>query len=178
MLYADRYCQVAGKADFLQLIGCRRLNVRNKRSADITSKYHLLIDEVRLRIVRQFNIRRLEDPAVIRSLVEDLGARTTDFPGNGSLEEQWTTIKNAIIETSDINLGKLRTQRKEWITDAFWRKIEERIEANAAIERARTRVAKRESRQQYSTRAWMDSMASEGKEKAAKTGDFRLLYDS
>lgn len=124
-----------------------------------------------------------------RSFVEELETRAADVPEGGSVEEQWTAIKNAFIETSANNLGELRTQRKEWITDETWRKIEERREAKAAIERARTRAAKYESRQRYSAlekevkrccrrdkRAWVDSLADEG-EKAAATGDIRLLYD-
>lgn len=175
------------------------LDVRNKRSADIASDHHLLIGEVRLRIARirrqeervgrRFNTRRLEDATVKRSFVEELETRAANISEGGSVEEQWTAIKNAFITTSENNLGELRTRRKQWITDETWRKIEERREAKAAIERAKTRGAKALSRQRYSAlerevkrscrrdkRAWADSLADEG-EKAAATGDIRLLYD-
>ncbi|XP_058456753.1 craniofacial development protein 2-like [Malaya genurostris] len=175
------------------------LDVRNKRSADIASDHHLLIGEIRLRIARvmrqeerlgrRFNTRRLEDPAVKRSFVEELKTRAAGIPEGGSVEEQFMAFKNAFTETCQNNLGELRARRKEWITDDTWQKIEERRDAKAAIDRARTREAKRQARQKYSAlskevkrscrrdkRAWVDSLADEG-EKAATTGDIRLLHD-
>ncbi|XP_058811188.1 uncharacterized protein LOC131676078 [Topomyia yanbarensis] len=120
------------------------LDVRNNRSADIAYDHHLLIGEIRLRIARIYrqeekigrrvNTRRLEDAA------------------------------NAFIATGENNLGELRNQRKQWITDDTWKKIEE----------AKTRGAKSAARQCYSAlekevkhscrqdkRAWADSLADE-----------------
>ena len=92
------------------------LDVRNKRSADIASDYHLIIAEVRLRVVRvqrreekvgcRYDVRRMQNPEVKRTFVEQLQARATDMPSGGSVEEQWTVIKNAFITTSDEILGK------------------------------------------------------------------------
>ena len=175
------------------------LDVRNKRSADIASDHHLLIGEVRLRVARvqrreerqgrRFNTRRLGDPAVKRSFVEELGTRAADVPNGGSVEDQWTAVKNAFIAASENNLGELRTRRKDWISDDTWRKIGERRDAKAAKERARTRSAKETARQQYSAldlevkrscrrdkRAWADSLADEG-ERAAASGNLSILYD-
>ncbi|XP_058444316.1 craniofacial development protein 2-like [Malaya genurostris] len=110
------------------------LDVRNKRSADIASDHHLLIGEIRLRIARvmrqeerlgrRFDTCRLEDPAVKRSLVEELETRAAGIPEGGSVEEQRTAFKNAFTETCQNNLGELCARRKEWITDDTWRKIE------------------------------------------------------
>ncbi|XP_058444101.1 craniofacial development protein 2-like [Malaya genurostris] len=126
------------------------LDVRNKRSVNIASDHHLLIGEIRLRIARvmrqeerlgrRFKTRRLEDPAVKRSFVEEPETRAAGIPEGGSVEEQWTAFKNARSLCQN-NLGELRARRKEWITDDTWRKIEERRDAKAAIERARTREA-------------------------------------
>ncbi|XP_058817284.1 uncharacterized protein LOC131680587 [Topomyia yanbarensis] len=134
------------------------LDVRNKRSADIASDH--LIGEIRLRIARihrqeekigrRFNTRRLEDAAVRRSFVEELKNHVADIPEGGRVEDQWTAIKNTFIATGENNLGKLRTQRKQWITDDTWKKIEERWDAKAAIERAKTRGAKAAAPQRYS----------------------------
>ncbi|XP_062542189.1 uncharacterized protein LOC134210177 [Armigeres subalbatus] len=134
-------------------------DVRNKRSTHIASDHHLLIGEIRLRIARiqrqaetlerRFNTRRLEDLAVKRSLIQEIETGATDIPEGGSVEEQWMANKDPFIETSENNLSELRNQRKEWIADTTWRKIKERREAKAAIERARTSVAKYESCQRY-----------------------------
>ena len=175
------------------------LDVRNKRSADIASDHHLVIAEVRLRVARvqrreekvgcRYDVRRLQNPEVKRAFVEQLQARATDMPSGGSVEEQWTVIKDAFITTSDETLGKARSERREWISDGTWRMIDERREAKASIERARTRAAKTVARQKYAElergvkqacrrdkRAWTNSLAEEG-ETAAANGDIRLLYD-
>ncbi|XP_058816287.1 uncharacterized protein LOC131679564 [Topomyia yanbarensis] len=123
------------------------------------------------KIGRRFNTRRLEDAAVRRSFVEELENQAAE---GGSVEDQWTAIKNAFIATGENNLGELRTQRKQWITDDSWMKIEERRDAKAAIERAKTRGAKAAARQRYTAlekevkrsckrdkRAWTESLDDE-----------------
>ena len=175
------------------------LDVRNKRSADIASDHHLVVAEIRLRVARilqreekvgcRYDTRRLENAEVKRAFVEQLEARASELPPGGTVEEQWTNIKNAYITTSDETLGKLRSGRREWISDETWRIINERREAKASIERARTRAAKTAARQRYAElekavkrscrrdkRAWTNSLAEEG-ERAAANGDIRLLYD-
>lgn len=112
------------------------LNMRNKRSADIVSD---LIGEIRLRIARihrqeeeigsRSNTRRMEDASVKRSFIEELENRAADITEGGSVEHQWSTIKNAFVTTGENNLSELRTRRKQWITDDTWRKIEERRNA-------------------------------------------------
>ncbi|XP_058448607.1 craniofacial development protein 2-like [Malaya genurostris] len=173
------------------------LDVRNKFSADIASDHHLILGEIRLRVARirrqeervgrRFNTRRLDDTTVKMSFTVKLQTRTADIPEGGNVENQWTAIKNAFIVTSKNNLGELRTQRKQWITDETWTKIEERSGAKAAIQRSKTRGAIYSARQRHSAlekevkrscrrdkRAWADSLADKG-EKAAATGDIRLL---
>ncbi|XP_055623323.1 uncharacterized protein LOC129766750 [Toxorhynchites rutilus septentrionalis] len=109
------------------------------------------------------------------------------MPTSGSVEKLWSSIKNAFITTSDETLGKVRCTRREWISDETWRVIDERREAKAGIERARTRAAKTDARQRYAElekavkracrrdkRAWTNSLAEEGETAAAC---IRLLYD-
>ncbi|KAL1397256.1 hypothetical protein pipiens_002548 [Culex pipiens pipiens] len=118
------------------------LDVRNMRSADIASDHHLLVGEIRLRVARvvrqeekvgcRFNVQRLANPEVHRAFVGELLARASDIP-DSTVEEEWQCIKDAFIATSENTLGVLRTQRKEWISDATWEKIEERKNAKAAI---------------------------------------------
>ncbi|XP_058447657.1 uncharacterized protein LOC131428033 [Malaya genurostris] len=133
-------------------------------------------------------ISRKDDTTVKRSFTVELQTCAADIPEGGSVEDQWTAINNAFIATSENNLGELRTQKKQWITDETWTEIEERRGAKAAIQRYKTRGAIYSARQRYSAlekevkrscrrdkRAWADSLADEG-EKAAATGDIRLLY--
>jgi hypothetical protein len=175
------------------------LDVRNKRSADIASDHHLVIGEIRLRVARvqrreekigcRYDVRRLENPEVKRAYVEQLETRASELPNGGTVEEQWTGIKNAFVTTSDETLGKVRSGRREWMSDETWRIVDERRKAKAGIEQARTRSAKAVARQRYAElekavkrscrrdkRAWTNSLAEEG-ERAAANGDIRLLYD-
>ncbi|KAL1379832.1 hypothetical protein pipiens_003712 [Culex pipiens pipiens] len=118
------------------------LDVRNMRSADIASDHHLVVGEIRLRVARvvrqeekvgcRFNVQRLSNPEVARAFVGELQARALEIP-DSTVEEEWQFIKNAFAVTGENTLGMLRTQRKEWISDATWDKIEERKQAKAAI---------------------------------------------
>ncbi|XP_055623636.1 uncharacterized protein LOC129767047 [Toxorhynchites rutilus septentrionalis] len=135
------------------------LDVRNKRSADIASDHHLVIAEIRLRVTRvqrreekvgcRYDVCRLENPDVKRAFVEQLVSRASELPVCGSVEELWSSIKNAFITTSEETLGEVRSTRREWISDEIWRMIDERREAKAGIEQARTRAAKTDARQRY-----------------------------
>jgi len=126
---------------------------------------------------------------VRRAFVEELQTKAEVITTDGTVEQQWADVKNAFIATSENTLGELRTRRKEWISDDTWKKIEERREGKAEIERARTRATKDRARQRYAElektvkrscrrdkRTWTDSLADEA-EKAAANGDIRLLYD-
>lgn len=84
------------------------------------------------------------------SIVDELKILAANEPEGGSVEKQWMAIMNAFIETFGNNLSELRTQRKEWITEEIWRKIDQRSELKVVIERAITRATKYESRQYYS----------------------------
>ena len=59
------------------------------------------------------------------------------------MNEDWNAIKVMYIETCRHLLGKVEKNRKEWLTDDTWRKIDERRELKAVVDRARTRREKR-----------------------------------
>ncbi|XP_058456943.1 uncharacterized protein LOC131434297 [Malaya genurostris] len=123
-----------------------------------------------------------------RSLLDVRNKRSADIASDHHLIIGEIRLPDWMISHEN-NLGELRTQRKQWITDETWTKIEERRGAKAAIQRSKTRGAIYSARQRYSAlekevkrscrrdkRAWADSLADEG-EKAAATGNIRLLYD-
>ncbi|KAL1396139.1 hypothetical protein pipiens_010724 [Culex pipiens pipiens] len=105
------------------------LDVRNMRSADIASDHHLVVGEIRLRVARvvrqeekvgcRFNVQRLSNPEVARAFVGELQARALEIP-DSTVEEEWQFIKDAFAVTGENTLELLRTQRKEWISDATW----------------------------------------------------------
>lgn len=84
---------------------------------------------------------------------------------------------------------QVRIHRKQWTTDDTWRKIEERRNVKATIERTKTRGAKAVARQRYlalkkevkhscrrDKRAWAGFLADEVK-RATNNGNIRFLYD-
>ena len=87
-------------------------------------------------------------------------------------------------------LGKVQRIRKEWLTDDTWRKIEERRQLKADVDRATTRLEKRNTMQQYrikgrqvkeacrrDKRAYINQVAADAEEVASK-GDLNWLYQT
>ena len=60
------------------------------------------------------------------------------------VNKDWKNIRGVYIETlkSEEVLGKVERNRKEWLTDDTWRKIEERRQLKADLDRARTWLRK------------------------------------
>ena len=84
----------------------------------------------------------------------------------------------------------MERNRKEWITDDTWRKIEERRQLKVDVDRARTQLEKRNAMQQYrikgrqvkeacrrDKRAYINQVATEAEEAASK-GDLNRLYQT
>ena len=106
------------------------------------------------------------------------------------MNEDWYDIRDAYIETCEEVLGKVERNRKEWITDDTWRKIEERRQLKVDVDRARTRLEKRNAMQQYrikgrqvkeacrrDKRAYINQVAADAEEAASK-GDLNRLYQT
>jgi len=96
----------------------RRYDVRNLKCEDKRREFQLTLQ----------NRFQLLDP----SLGED----------GRDVNEDWNHIRDVYIETYEEVLGKVERNRKEWLTDDTWRKIEERRQLNVDVNRARTRLEK------------------------------------
>ena len=106
------------------------------------------------------------------------------------VNEDWNNIRDVYIETCEEVLGKVERNRKEWLTDDTWRKIEERRQLKVEVDRARTRLQKRNAMQQYrikgrqvkeacrrDKRAYINQVAADAEE-AASMGDLNRLYQT
>ena len=106
------------------------------------------------------------------------------------MNEDWNNIRDVYIETCEEVLGKVERNRKEWLTDDTWRKIEERRQLKVEVDRARTRLQKRNAMQQYrikgrqvkeacrrDKRAYINQVAADAEEAASK-GDLNRLYQT
>ncbi|XP_078617289.1 uncharacterized protein LOC144885281 [Branchiostoma floridae x Branchiostoma japonicum] len=95
---------------------------RIKRSADVGSDHHLLL----------------------ASYEED------DNEGEDEIETEWSIIKEAYTSTCEEVLGKVKRERKEWMSDDTWEKVEERRKLKANIDNCRTRNQKANAMKQTS----------------------------
>ena len=113
-----------------------------------------------------------------------LGEDVTD------VNEDWNDIRDMYIETCEEVLGKVERNRKESLTDHTCRKIEERRQLKADVDRARTRLEKGNARQKYrikgrqikeacrrDKRAYINQVATDAEEAASK-GDRNRLYQT
>ena len=136
-------------------------DVRAKRGADISSDHHLLVAEIRLKILaqkrselkrRKFNTGRLKDTDIANEFQLSLQNRFSVLQQlNGDEEDinsTWEHTKDAIISTCEETLGYIQHNRKQWISEKTWETICERRQDKERILNATTRQQK--GRQQNS----------------------------
>ncbi|ETN61698.1 hypothetical protein AND_006627 [Anopheles darlingi] len=179
------------------------LDVRSVKSADIASDHLLVVGEIGLALETvqrsveaaigdPFNINLLSDRNVKDSFVMELRKRAENLPSTGTVEEQWTAIKDIFITTSEKMLGVVGrpgTKTEEWVSEETWQMIAKRKEAKAAIQLAKTVKKRIEADRRYTElkeqvdlafqrdkQMWFDALAAEG-EKAATDGDMKQLYE-
>jgi hypothetical protein len=177
-------------------------DVSNKRSADIGSDHHLVVAEIKIKIARVFNrnkhvrkrfdVDKLKEPntkaVYVSELRDQLSGSDPRYAEN--MNDRWNHIKTAFLDTSKRVLGELAPNRKAWMSDETWRMIDERREAKAAINRARTRAAKNSATSIWlqkekevkklckrDRRRWVNELADQA-ENAAKKNDLKLLYET
>ena len=55
------------------------------------------------------------------------------------IEQEWSKIKEMYSSTCEEVLGKVKRQRKAWMSENTWRLVEERRVLKAMLETAKTR---------------------------------------
>ncbi|XP_078580636.1 uncharacterized protein LOC144864435 [Branchiostoma floridae x Branchiostoma japonicum] len=179
---------------------------RIKRSADVGSDHHLLMAACRVRLAAcrkkvqkttKYNVERLKNPDIKQQFVLTLANRFDVLRYNSDNEEEldddeieteWSTIKEAYTSTCEEVLGKVKRERKEWMSEGTWEKVEERRKLKANIENCRTRNQKANAMKQYNSadrkvkkscrrdkRKWISDKAAEAEEAASKQ-DMKTLY--
>lgn len=176
-------------------------NVRNKRSADIGSDHHLVIAEFKLHLCRamlpskkigkRFDTKKLKDPETQKAFIEELQSNfgSTQLE-NADVNMHWNKIRDTYVSASNKILGVMQTDRKEWMSNETWEKVESRRQAKGKLNNARTRNEKKTASDNWSRidkevkklckrdqTKWADDLASEA-EVAARTGNLRALYES
>jgi len=176
-------------------------DVKARRGADIASDHHLVVAKLKMKLSARkkqrnprirFDVKKLRTKETretfqitLRNRFEVL--REEDNEGE-SVENTWSTLKHAIVEACEENLGRPPPNRKPWIKDETWQKVEERKKLKQDLNQARTRQQKQCAANRYNEmakevkkqlredkRAFFNEMAEQA-ETAAGKGDLKALY--
>ncbi|XP_073670704.1 uncharacterized protein [Paramisgurnus dabryanus] len=180
---------------------------RIKRSADVGSDHHLLLATCRIRLAAcrkkiwkttKFNVEKLKNPETKQEFLLTLANRYDALRYNSDEEEEkgddegieteWSIIKKAYTSTCEDVLGKIKREKKEWMSQDTWEKVKERRSLKANIDNSRTRNQKANAMKLYNEadrkvkrncrrdkRKWILSLATEAEEAASKH-DMKTLY--
>ena len=105
-----------------------------------------------------------------------------------TVEQRWSTFKEAVVEAGEDVLGRAHFRRKPWINDESWKKVEKRRLAKQEMNQAKTRQQKQQASDRHSAlskevkkelredkRMYFKTFTDEAEEAASK-GDLKTLY--
>ena len=178
-------------------------DVRAKRGADVGSDHHLVIAKLKMKLTakkrqqetdcrKRFDVSKLQSQdnrkifqVTLKNRFEALQTEETD---PDSVEHNWKTFKQATIDACEEVLGRKTPNRKPWITDETWQKVEERKSLKSELNKAKTRQQKQAAATRYNEKAkevkrklrddkrlFINEVAEQA-ETAASKGDLKTLY--
>ena len=182
------------------------LDVQVKRGADIFSDHHLVVGKVKLKLKKNKNGDDRRKPKYNVNLLNDWEVRdefgltlNNQYQVLGELieedeqttvDEHWNRVKEAINNTCEEVLGRMKPQQKEWISIESARKIEERKRKKAAVNNSRTRGERARAEEIHTEankevkrsirndrRNYIEDLAREAEE-AAASRNMKQLYDT
>ncbi|KAI8519245.1 hypothetical protein Bbelb_025020 [Branchiostoma belcheri] len=175
------------------------------RSADVGSDHHLLLATCRIRLAAcrkkvrksiKYNIEMLKNPETkqefrlfLANRFDALRYDSDDEEENeDDIEAEWSTIKEVFTSICEEVLGKIKREKKEWMTQETWDMVEERRILKVDINNSRTRNQKAKAMKAYNAadkrvkrscrkdkRRWFSDIAAEA-EVAASKQDIKTLY--
>ena len=72
--------------------------------------------------------------------IEDSSEERGGPTSRDRIEEQWSKIKSAYLDKCEEVLGKRREEKREWILEETWKKIDKRGAAKNDTNTAKTRI--------------------------------------
>ena len=178
-------------------------DIRNKRGADVGTDHHLLIGQFQIKLMsfgkRKYLSRKIYDLNAFKDenrkkefsieLKNRFELLQKENEGNNlEIEDIWNNTKTMFTETSEKILGYKNNQKKDWITNETWNKIEERKNIKNKLNSSRTRAKKQELQVKYNEankdikkrvrqdkRKYIEEIAARAEE-ASKRHDTRELY--
>ena len=181
------------------------LDVRSKRGADVGSDHHLVVAQLRIKILaakrkfetrrKNFDTRKIKERIVkdkikleLRNKFQVLMEQETENTGN--IETSWNEIKEGLLKISEQTLGYKHKRKKDWVTTETWEVIELRGRLKQHINASKTRNQKSILTNEYNAinkevkrlarrdkRKWINEMANKAEE-AANKGDLKTLYQT
>ncbi|KAG7507515.1 hypothetical protein JOB18_036752 [Solea senegalensis] len=178
---------------------------RIKRSADVGSDHYLLLATCRVRLTAcrkmeqktpEYDVERLKDPDTkqefLLTLANRFDALRYNLDGEEEVDEEikaeWSIIKEAYTSTCEEVLGKVKREKKEWMSQDTWLKVEERHNLKSNIDNSRTRNQKANATKLYikanrkvkrscrrEKRKWITDIATKAEEAVSKQ-DMKTLY--
>ena len=175
-------------------------DVRTKRGADIGSDHHLVVAKLKIKLAKQrsktnrrtkFDLDKLQNSQrkceLQLTLKNRFSALQPDDTEEG-IDKTWDNFKEIIIGTCNEVLRPAPKNKKHWISDETWQRIEDRKHAKQTVNQAKTRKHKQLTQQEYHTiskevskmlrhdkRTFYNKLAEQAEEAAGK-GDLKQLY--
>ena len=179
-------------------------DTRVMRSADVGSDHQLILAKVKIKLTRvvkpkssrtKYCVEKLKDLQIKEEFQLKLANRF-DVLYNGSdqeedddLDQEWENIKQMYVSTCEEVLGKPKVERKEWMSEATWKLVEERKNLKLCIGNTKTRNQKKQAMVKHQEKdkevkkscrrdkaTHMENLSTEA-ESAAGSGDIKKLYN-
>ena len=177
-------------------------DVRVRRGADIGSDHHLVVAKLRIKLAAKkrqknprvkFDVQKLRTPEIknsfqlaVHNRFQALEIENTE----ATVTQSWSNIRNATVGACEEVLGRPPTNRKPWISDETWQRVEERRKMKEALNQARTRLQRQTAANNYNKvakevkialrkdkRTFHNELADIAEEAAGK-GDLKALYET
>jgi hypothetical protein len=136
-------------------------DVRNRRGADVYSDHHLLTGLLRIKLSthrnreptapRRLDIAKLKDSETAQNFIQQTremvsSNRRTDDDAT----QKWRIVSDAMQQAGERTLGFRNNEKKEWISDATWKLIEERKQWKGVVNSTTDTDLKRQATQKHS----------------------------
>ena len=137
-------------------------DVRKKRGADITSDHHRLVAKIQLKFLstkrpgircRKFNVQFFKDPKVIRnyqiSLQNKFEVLQNMNDSDTDVNTAWELTRDSIIKSCKDTVGFVQLNRKKWMSEETWQKVNHRHKLKEKGLNATTRQHPKKKGNQY-----------------------------
>ena len=180
-------------------------DIRAFRGADINSDHKLCIAKINIKLRKQQktidhkkidsqrlqsdSLKELYNTEIQTSLSASKNLNEQDGNVKENIETQWKCLQTAIIESAKNTVGFIQKEKKPWISNSTWSKIQERKQAKMNVLAARSTITQELNKQQYNflekevksnikkdKHRYIENLTTEA-ENASKIGDSRTLFN-